>query len=252
MPSWTTIREQGGVKPIVEIVSATRMSGGDFWNRSPLGWSLRRLSYDTRVTSRIAVENKQGLSDIYNERIDAADHHDILVFMHDDVWIDDIFLADRLLDGLAEYDVIGVAGNRRRVPNQPAWAFLDRVDGHFVRDLDNISGAVAHGDNPLHGMVAGFGEAPAECELLDGLFLAAKASTLRERQVRFDPQFDFHFYDMDFCRSARAAGLRLGTWPIGLTHRSGGAFGSEQWTEKYRAYLAKWEDPTSPPAWLTK
>jgi hypothetical protein len=37
--------------------------------------------------------------------------------------------------------------------------------------------------------------------------------------------------------------LRLGTWPICLTHQSigEGSFGSSQWNEKYRAYLRKWK-----------
>jgi len=60
--------------------------------------------------------------------------------------------------------------------------------------------------------------------------------------VLFDPRFDFHFYDMDFCRTARKAGLRLGTWPICLTHQSGGNFASDAWKEKCRLYREKWPD----------
>ncbi len=60
---------------------------------------------------------------------------------------------------------------------------------------------------------------------MDGVFLAAKKSALTEYAVTFDPQFDFHFYDMDFCRTARKAGLTLGTWLVKLTHQSAGAFG---------------------------
>lgn len=108
-------------------------------------------------------------------------------------------------------------------------------------DRGNLSGAVSHGKQPLGG-VASFGPAPAECELLDGALLAARASRLRDAGVRFDPTFDFHFYDMDFCRTARRAGLRLGTWPICITHQSGGAFGSEAWTRRHADYRAKWPD----------
>jgi hypothetical protein len=36
--------------------------------------------------------------------------------------------------------------------------------------------------------------------------------------------------------------LRLGTWPICLTHQSEGAFNTPRWKEKYRAYLEKWEE----------
>src|SRR5674476_443764 len=100
-----------------------------------------------------------------------------------------------------------------------------------IRDRSNLSGRVAHGKNAF-GPVSDFGPVPAECELLDGVFLATKKSHLKQNNVRFDAQFDFHFYDMDFCRSARKSGLRLGTWPIHLTHQSGGAFGSQSWKEK--------------------
>jgi GT2 family glycosyltransferase len=47
---------------------------------------------------------------------------------------------------------------------------------------------------------------------------------------------------MDFCRTARLAGLRLGTWPICLTHQSGGAFGSGRWNAQYRLYQRKWTE----------
>lgn len=222
---------------MIEIVSATRHSEADFWNKSALGWSLRRLAQDKRLAGRIAVDNRKGLPEIFNARIDASDGGEVLVFVHDDVWIDDFFVAQRILDGLAHYDVIGVAGNRRRVHRQPAWLFVD--DNLALDDRANLSGAVAHGVNPF-GPVTFFGPAPTECELLDGVFIAARKATLQEKGVRFDPRFGFHFYDMDICRLARARGLRLGTWPISLTHQSGGAFGSPGWRESYVEYIRKW------------
>ena len=60
--------------------------------------------------------------------------------------------------------------------------------------------------------------------------------------MRFDERFPFHFYDLDFCRSARANGLRLGTWPITLTHQSGGRFGIPEWRKAYADYLNKWHE----------
>lgn len=222
----------------IEIISATRLSEGEFWNKSALGISLRRLAKDTRLVARIAFENQRGLPEVFNARIDSPDNHEILLFMHDDVWLDDYFLADHVIDGLKTFDVIGVAGNRRRLPNQPAWAFIDNE--HTWDIPDNLSGCVAHAMHPF-GPVSVYGVVPAECELLDGVFLAARKSRLRATRVQFDPRFDFHFYDMDFCRSARNNGLRLGTWPISLTHQSGGAFGNPDWKEQYGLYQEKWE-----------
>jgi predicted O-linked N-acetylglucosamine transferase (SPINDLY family) len=223
---------------MIEIVGATRLSEDEFWKKSALGLSLQRLSQDPRLVARIAFENRRGLPDVFNARIQAQEDHDILIFMHDDVWIDDYYLADRVIDGLRVYDVIGVAGNRRRVQNQPGWAF---VDDKFIWDSKgNLSGSIAHGRDPF-GKVIVYGSAPADCELLDGVFLAARKSTLMDNEVLFDPRFDFHFYDMDFCRNARTKGLRLGTWPLCLTHQSGGAFSSPAWVEKRRMYQEKWK-----------
>jgi len=223
---------------VVDIVSATRLPESDFWARSPLGISLRRLHYDRRLTARVAFANRRGLPEIYNERISSLDSSAALVFVHDDVWIDDFFLVDRVIEALSRYDVIGVVGNRRRVRHQPGWAFVD--DSFTWDDKANLTGAVAHGERPF-GLVSFFGEAPAECELLDGVFLAASTASLRKHSVFFDPRFTFHFYDMDFCRTARQRGLRLGSWPICLTHQSGGAFGSKQWRDGHQRYLEKWE-----------
>ena len=154
-------------------------------------------------------------------------------------WLDDFFLTTRVLEGLQHYDVIGVAGNRRRLPRQPSWAFTDT---EFKWDEpENLSGAVAMGDYPF-GQLSFFGQCPADCELLDGVLLAVKPAALIQTSVRFDPTFPFHFYDLDFCRQARQAGLRLGTWPIAITHQSGGSFGSPAWHASYHQYLSKWNE----------
>ena len=91
------------------------------------------------------------------------------------MWIDDFFICDHLLEALDEFHIAGVAGNARRAPNQLAWLFLDT---RWTRDDGNLRGGVAHSKAPL-GHVDLFGPTPDECELLDGVFLAAKASTLR-------------------------------------------------------------------------
>ncbi|MDX1377026.1 MAG: glycosyltransferase [Burkholderiales bacterium] len=227
---------------MIEIVSATRLAEDEFWQKSPLGLSLRRLKHPAlRLAPQISFANARGLPEVYNARIAAPEGEPMLVFMHDDVWIDDYYFAERVTEGLKTYDVIGVAGNRRRLPGQPAWLFMLDERKLVWDDKVNLSGAIAHGKTPF-GQISFYGPAPAECELLDGVFLAANRAALQRVGLQFDARFEFHFYDVDFCRSARQKGLRLGTWPICLTHQSGGVFGSEIWNEKYRQYLAKWND----------
>ncbi len=113
----------------------------------------------------------RSLPEVFNEVIEQAEDDAVLIFTRDDVWLDEANLADKVLDGLTHFDVIGVAGNRRRLPNQPSWAF---VDSQFNWDnIENLSGRIARGAQAF-GEVEFFGESPAECELLDGVFLATK------------------------------------------------------------------------------
>jgi hypothetical protein len=222
----------------IHIVSATRRTKDEFWNTGALGLSLKRLAHDQRLTPWIAYENKQGLPDIYNQVIAPHVPAGAVVFAHDDIWLDDIFFGDRILDGLKHFDVIGLAGNKRRIDHQPGWAFPTK---NFHWDESKfLSGRIAHGEHAF-GKVTDYGESPARCELLDGVLLASTTESLLRNECRFDPRFKFHFYDLDFCRSATQVGLRLGTWPIGVTHQSGGAFATPTWWDGYRTYIDKWQ-----------
>ena len=168
----------------LRLVSATRAAEQAFWSAAALAHSVRRLN-DPRIALEVAFQNAKPLAEIYNAAIDSAGEGDILVFLHDDLWIDDYFFAERILY---------------------------------------------------------FGPSPAACELLDGVLLAARAAVLRANSVRFDPAFHFHFYDMDFCRMATSRGLRLGTWPICVTHQSPGGFDSVAWESARDRYFRKWTD----------
>ena len=101
----------------IEIVSATRLSATAFRERSALGASIRRLSHDARISSWVAYDNRAGLPAVYNARINSS-RADAFVFVHDDVWIEDCFLAERLKDGFTRHGVLGVAGCARRKPGQ--------------------------------------------------------------------------------------------------------------------------------------
>jgi GT2 family glycosyltransferase len=224
----------------LRVISATRRSEEAFWAESALGQSLAAHGSDTVVD--VAFDNRAGLPAVYNAGLARCRSGERVLFVHDDVWLDDADWRSRIEQGLQAYDVIGVAGNRRRLPGQPGWSFLGRNEhGKYLIDVTQLSGAIREG-REAHGELTQFGPAPADCELLDGVLLAADVDALRRGGVSFDERFAFHFYDLDFCRTARAAGLRLGTWPIGLTHQSEGAFKSGAWEEGLAAYFDKWGD----------
>jgi GT2 family glycosyltransferase len=80
-----------------------------------------------------------------------------------------------------------------------------------------------------------------EVKLLDGVMLACRSEDLFNHDLRFDEQFDFHFYDLDFCRQAELRGLRMGTWRISVVHEGVGDMRTASWKNGYRKYLDKWE-----------
>ena len=222
------------------IVAATRSDRATFLAESLLGRSIERVVNREAVELSVYYENTLGLPNLYNASLDQAADADVLIFIHDDVWIDDWFLPERLREALEQFNVVGVAGNRRRVPKQPGWWTTDTSTQLNDYDLPNLSGSIAHFEGPVARVIY-WGEVPSPVKLLDGVFLAARAGTLRQAGVRFDPRFKFHYYDMDFCRQCELAGLTMGTWPIALTHGSPGQT-SDQWRAVYLEYLEKWRE----------
>lgn len=225
---------------MVHVISATRLTQDAFWNNSALGQSLKSVRDRPDLQVHIHFENKQGLPAVYNQYINPAHNQDLLVFMHDDVWFDADTWIDDVRQGLGRFDVIGVAGNRRLTAAHPAWAFHSLDSAGFHWDTAFLSGQVRHGKQPK-GELTRYGHYPMECQSLDGLLLAVRGDSLLKAKVRFDPQFDFHFYDLDFCRSATSRGLVLGSWGIAVTHQSEGAFGSPKWHDGFKIYRKKWD-----------
>lgn len=226
-------------KGIIHIISASRHSEAAFWSHSALGQSLISVNNRPDIKLHIHYENKIGLSAIYNQHISRENKKNLLVFVHDDVWFDTETWLDDIRAGLGRFDVIGVAGNRRLLPSHPAWLFHTVNSQGFHWDSAFLSGEVGHGKN-RNGSRMHYGHFPMECQALDGVLLAAQCSKLLQAKVRFDERFSFHFYDLDFCRSATSKRLILGTWGIKITHQSMGVFGSPTWQEGYQIYLNKW------------
>jgi predicted O-linked N-acetylglucosamine transferase (SPINDLY family) len=240
----TLLIDNGGLaadfKPI-RFVCGTRSDRDNFFEDTALGRSLKLYEKRPGLQLQLFDNNTRGLSTIYNSAIDyAAENPAILVFVHDDVWLTDYFWDERIRESLAHFDLAGVAGNRRRVPRQPAWCFAK--DDMRWDEARYLSGTVGHGKGFPSKNVLTFGLSRQACKLLDGLLLIADSEMMTRTGLRFDEQFKFHFYDMDLCRQAELRGLRIGTWPLSVVHESVGAFGPKVWRESYELYLRKYEE----------
>lgn len=223
----------------VRFVCATRASEEEFHTQTALGKSLALYHFYPFLELKLSANNSRGLPLLYNEAIEEAKSDPaVLVFIHDDVHLSDFYWADQLFNGLEHFDLIGVAGNKRRLPKQPAWCFIDT---EFNRDHgDNLSGVVGHGSGFPCENLSVFGAPCQPVKLLDGVLLIARSQVLHDHHLRFDPAFAFHFYDLDFCRQAELSGIRVGTWSISVIHESHGNFHCAAWEQGYARYLDKY------------
>ena len=225
------------MRPKIRIVCATRESQSTF-PPTALGRSLGL--YPKGVFDlRLFETNTRGLSTVYNIAIaEAARDPAILVFVHDDVFLLDFYWIDQVFHGLTRYDIIGLAGNKRRLPRQPSWLLNEKLQ---FEPQEHLTGVVGHGSGYPPDTIQFYGPPGQEVKLLDGLLLAAHSEKLHSRGLRFDEQFDFHFYDLDFCRQAELLGMKMGTWPMSVIHQSGGGY-NEAWRAAYLKYLGKWKE----------
>ncbi|MEB3316778.1 MAG: tetratricopeptide repeat protein [Cyanobacteriota bacterium] len=218
------------------LAAATRLEPEAFHRESLLGRSLA-LPAHAHIQRCLRFANRAPLAHAFNHGLELAADDSLVVFCHDDLWLGDAPLSPSLLEALEHFDLVGVAGNSRRRPGQRAW-WLDPATGAW--DHPHLVGALRHGQ-PQASQPQTYGPSPAAAALLDGVFLAARASVLRGAGLRFEPLLPFHFYDLDFCRAAAAAGLRLGVWPLELIHASGGGAFTPSWKAALVLYQQKWE-----------
>lgn len=226
-------------KPIV-IVSASAKSSV---NDTKLHKSLERLKhikfyhnyalYDLEYHQ--IMNNSTGLSELYNRFLTDEYKNHIVIYVHDDVYLEDLFLFEKLYEGHKEFDVIGVAGSTKTTIKSPAY-------WHLMTERQNLRGFCAHQLNYSNQDISNmtvFGNSKLPVDLIDGVFMSVNVEKVLESNVTFDEDFDFHFYDLAFSKRVTNAGLRLGVWPIFITHFSAGG-GNQRWKDLEPLFIQKY------------
>lgn len=182
------------------------------------------------------LNNKNGLSYAYNKIIDAQiNHYDFIVFIHDDVYLDCINLADKLERAKNElkYDIIGVAGTTMPKITHPAlW--------HIMGERSNHKGFAGHIAPDGSKYMTSFGPTPSRATIIDGLFIAINCNAVKRTGWRFNENFEFHHYDISSCIDANRLKMRIGVIPIMLFHKSPGLASIDQpdWAESNKKFLS--------------
>lgn len=178
--------------------------------------------------------NRRGLSECYNQWLDRYAGDDrILVLVHSDVTLADVFYDEKLDNAVNAFNIVGLVGTAQFniLVQAPDYAWPVWPKAHLSGSVDHVAGK---GASQWFSM----GPTPRRCIVMDGVFLAVDMRTIGA--VRFDPQFTFHLYDLDFCLSAHLAKLTMGTTNIYVQHASWGSFGSAAYQNAAQRFRQKW------------
>jgi hypothetical protein len=163
------------------FVVATTKTQKEFEKNSQIALFLDKSGY--RSQSKVIFENKQGLSVLYNSFINENNKNKRIIFVHDDVLIEDIFLEEKLDIAFEKYDIIGLAGSKKcDLTKPPAW--------HLMSDKEYHVGEVSHSYQKKIWTTV-FGSTDSRALVLDGLFLAVNVKKLLETGTKFDENFNF-------------------------------------------------------------
>lgn len=221
----------------------------------------RSKSINSNIELHILWNNKLGITTLYNlwlqNESETLKENDLVLFLHDDVEIHDLFLYEKLQKAHEQFDIVGLAGatsqnygdlydkNNNRVPL--VWHLRRNTVG-CARGI--VSHKIPKGFNGCefaHYNSSYFGPTPSETVVVDGLFISVKYNKNKFQNWNLDEQFTFHFYDMELCKVCKERNMKIGVWPIFVVHSGLGEFANDptwirlekEFERKYKNYKSQ-------------
>lgn len=210
------------------IVTATRVPGTEFLLKKPLGLFLEKSGWYKRT--KVIEKNKEGLSKVYNRFITEDYKGKYVIFVHDDVLIDDLFFQEKVLSAFEKYNVIGLAGAKScdLSSDVPAW--------HLMTKKEDMVGEVKHSKDG-NIWTSCFGPTDSRALVLDGLFIGVNIDVALQKGLRFDENFSFHHYDITFCLKANELKIKTGVCPISVIHFGlGDSMNTDEWRKSAETF----------------
>lgn len=180
-------------------------------------------SFDFQPLEFIIVMNPDSIFKGYNTGLSIA-KNSIKVFMHQDVNLLNPHWALKLIRAFSnpEYGLIGFVGTKK-LPHQGFW--WESGKEYIVGELYSGAEKADWVFNRVNMLT--------EVECVDGFFMATN------RNIKFDEVLKgFHFYDMDYSRTLRKEGLKVGVLNHKVWHI--GAIRNQDTSIYLEAYNTKW------------
>jgi hypothetical protein len=210
------------------LVTATKGSGTNLLLNRPLGFFLEKSGWDART--EIVENNREGLCKVYNRYLTEEYKNKYVIFVHDDVMINDLYFEEKVLSAFEKYDIIGLAGAKScdLSSEHPAW--------HTMTKREDMVGEVAHSSQGKTWTTV-FGPTDSRALVLDGLFIGVNVNIALEKGLLFDERFDFHHYDITFCLKANELKIKAGVFPLSVIHFGlGDSMNTPEWKESAKKF----------------
>jgi hypothetical protein len=228
------------MNPKVVIVACTRKLQEEA-NTLPLYRSWTDGLHTPNYKLDIVWDNTEGLPTVYNKKLEEYKNTDVefLVCVHDDVYIDDLKLYEKLVTAYKKlgYSIIGLAGGLNpKLTNPALW--------HIMTERNQQRGEVAHpAGNNNQTMTTAFGPTPSRVAIIDGLFMALHLPTVTQTKWKFNENYKFHHYDIASSIDANRAKLKIGVYPIHVIHSSPGLLSihDKEWSKSNETFLQEYK-----------
>lgn len=209
----------------VIVITCTKSKSPEDFKQKPIYNSLEKLHKlypASEFDVRIVCNNSDGLSKNYNNFINNQEYQNkILLFVHDDVELNDLFLVEKLNN--SPYTVTGLAGSKTLDLSS------DKLAWHLSTTRDNMVGEVMH-KKENHTWTTVFGPSFSRSLIIDGLFIAINVEKLLKSNARFNEKFLFHHYDIAFCLECYKNKIDIGVIPVNVIHHGlGDSMISQEW-----------------------
>tara|TARA_R110000868_G_scaffold294551_3_gene555075 strand:- start:594 stop:1268 length:675 start_codon:yes stop_codon:yes gene_type:complete len=194
------------------VVICTKAKTIEELGEKPIYPSLKKqCDSNSFIDFHLFSDNQRGLSNCYNEILRNPKHIDSTVlFVHDDVELNDLFLYEKLID--SPYSITGIAGAKTLDKT------VDKLAWHLASSREHYVGEVGHRDKSGRVWTTLFGPTQSRALIIDGLFISCNVKDLVEKDLYFDEEFGFHFYDVAFCLRANEKKVTVGVLPINVVH----------------------------------
>ena len=196
------------------------------------------INYDLDFKRSYVLNNKEPLTKVYNKILKESYNEkvDILIFVHDDVYINCRDFILRVKDAAQKYTVFGLAGTSSLTIKEPAlW--------HLMGTRETLKGCVAHGLTKENYVYTSFGPLNEQVLMIDGVFIGINLNTL-PKNITFDENIPsrFHYYDLVFSFDCSLDKLKVGVVDIPIIHNSPGLRDmNQEWKDGQAYFLKKYE-----------